>query len=108
MDDSNKQHRSIRVWMDLDIEDVKKHLLLIDDLYGTCANCKHLGLNYLKNKTCPGCGAEFRYLATNLKNPAEIVKIIKRLKTEKLPMKLIDRNDFDRASARDALGDLFS
>ena len=42
----------VRVWTAFDPVEVKKHLLLIDDLYGSCANCKQLGLNYLKDKEC--------------------------------------------------------
>jgi hypothetical protein len=49
----------VRVWTSLDPSEIKKHLLLIDDLYGSCANCKQLGLNYLKDKECPGCKNKF-------------------------------------------------
>ena len=28
---------------------------VIDDIYGICANCNHLGLNYQKDKICPTC-----------------------------------------------------
>ncbi len=104
---AEKMTRSIRVWTNLDLGEVKEHLMLIEDLYGTCANCKQLGLNYLKDKTCPGCGATFRFLATNLKNPADSFKFLSRLNHEGLALKLIDRADYDRATAKDALGDLF-
>lgn len=102
-----KQSRSIRVWTSFDIEELTGHLMLIDDLYGTCAKCKQLGLNYLKDSKCPGCGTTFRYVATNLKSPADSAKILGRLAQEKLEMRLIDRGDYERATARDALGDLF-
>ncbi len=104
---SARETRSIRVWTNLDISEVRQHLMLIEDLYGSCGNCKQLGLNYLKDKTCPGCGATFRFLATNLKNPADSFKILGRLAQEGLSLKLIDRSDYDRATAKDALGDLF-
>lgn len=103
----NKRTRSIRVWTTLDLDEVNQHLMLIDDLYGTCANCKQLGLNYLKDHSCPGCGATFQYIATNLKNPADSGKILSRMAQENLKLRLIDRGDYERGSARDALGDLF-
>ncbi|MBI3394874.1 MAG: hypothetical protein HY042_03485 [Spirochaetia bacterium] len=99
--------RSIRIWTNLDVDEVRKHLLYIDDLYGTCGSCKQLGLNYLKDKTCPKCGATFTYLATTLKKPADTAKILARLTAEGLPFKLIDREDFERAGAHDAVGELF-
>lgn len=64
----------VRVWTAFDPIDVKKHLLLIDDLYGSCANCKQLGLNYLKDKECPGCKTVFKYVTTNLKGMDDVKK----------------------------------
>jgi len=106
MDGAKK--RNIRVWTAMDVDEIKKKLLLIEDLYGSCANCKQLGLNYLKDKSCPGCKTVFKYMATRLKNPGEISKILSRIEAEKLDLKLIDREDFDRAAAKDVLGGLFA
>ncbi len=92
----------------MDPDSVKKQLILVEDLYGMCANCKQIGLNYLKDSTCPACKSEFRFIATRLTKPHEIAKILARIKKEGLPLTLIDREDFDRAAAKDALGDLFS
>ncbi len=100
--------RSIRVWTEVDLDEVKKHLLLIEDLYGSCGNCKQLGLNYLKDKSCPACKNEFRYIATRLKTPGDIAKILARIHAESLKLTLIDRDDYDKATAKDVLGGLFS
>ena len=100
--------RSVRIWQTIDVEAVRKQLLFVDDLYGSCGNCKQLGLNYLKDRTCPGCGAEFRYISTRLTNPAEVAKILARIEKENLGLQLIDRDDFERAGAKDALNNLFS
>lgn len=98
----------IRVWQKLDIKEVQKHLLLIDDLYGSCANCKQIGLNFLKNSVCPNCDVKFQYLATRLKSPAESAKILKRIEQDGLSFTLIDRDDFDRAAAGGSFDSLFS
>ncbi|MCB1138628.1 MAG: hypothetical protein KDK23_07725 [Leptospiraceae bacterium] len=102
-----EEGRSIRVWQDLDLDSVKAHLLLIDDLYGTCAACKQIGLNYLKDSRCSGCGAEFKYLATRLKDPGETGKILARIKKENLKLALIDREDYEKALADKNVGNLF-
>lgn len=101
------QNKFIRVWTDLDVEKLKRELLLIGDLYGTCGNCQQLGLNYLKDKKCPKCGVVFKYLATNSKNSSEILKILNRIKSEKLDLILIDREDYNRSLAHDLAKDLF-
>lgn len=97
----------IRVWQELELEQLKKHLLLIDDLYGTCANCKQLGLNYTKDKTCPGCKTEFQYLATSSNKPEEIKKILNRIKTDNLKLTLIEKEDYTNANAKNQAKDLF-
>ncbi len=109
MQDSGKtsKNKFIRVWSSLDVEEVKKYLLLIDDLYGTCANCKQLGLNYLKDNTCPGCKTKFKYIATNQKSPSDIAKIAQRIHSESLSFTLIDRDDYNKSLAFDAAKDLF-
>ncbi|PJZ70964.1 hypothetical protein CH373_00015 [Leptospira perolatii] len=97
----------IRVWKKLSVSQVSSQLMIIDDLYGTCANCKHLGLNYVKDKSCPNCGAKFKYLATNLKAPGDIAKVLARIEKEGLDFILIDREDYNLSKAKDAVKDLF-
>ena len=91
----------------LNTEEVEKQLLLVEDLYGTCANCKKLGLNYLKDKSCSSCGTIFKYIATSLKNQADIQKLLNRMKTNHIDLILIERDDYKKAQAKDALKDLF-
>lgn len=97
----------VRVWKKLSVSEVSSQMMLIDDLYGTCGNCKHLGLNYTKDKDCPECKTKFRYLATNSKSPSEIAKILNRIEKEGLDLILIDREDFNQSKAKDAVKDLF-
>lgn len=97
----------IRVWKQLNVDDLKKQLLSIDDLYGTCGNCKKLGLNYLKDKKCGDCGVTFKYLVTKLTKPGDIGKILARIQKENLDLTLIEREDLERSSAQDAARDLF-
>jgi hypothetical protein len=102
-----KKTSFIRVWAKLDAEEVEKHLLLIDDLYGSCGSCKKLGLNYLKDKSCPSCKTTFKYIATKLKAPEDIIKILQRMQTNNIDLILVERDDYTKAQAKDALKDLF-
>jgi hypothetical protein len=105
--DDSSRNKFVRVWKQLKVDDVKKQLLYVDDLYGTCGNCKRLGLNYLKDKSCPECKTEFKYIATNSKNPADVAKILTRMEKEGISMIMIDREDFERSNASDAAKNLF-
>ncbi|PKA17749.1 hypothetical protein [Leptospira haakeii] len=104
---SAEDKKYIRVWQKLSVSEVSAQLMIIDDLYGTCGKCKHLGLNYTKDKSCPECGTKFKYLATNLKSPADIAKVLARIEKENLDFVLIDREDYTLSKAKDAVKDLF-
>lgn len=96
----------LRVYQNLEIEEIQRHLLLIDDLYGSCANCKQVGLNYTKDLSCSQCKTEFKYLATKL--PQEVKKILARLEQDGRKLIVIDRDDFDKATAKNSLDGLFN
>jgi Zn finger protein HypA/HybF involved in hydrogenase expression len=95
----------IRSWIKKDITEVTRHLLIIDDLYGMCANCKQPGLNFVKDKQCPQCKTEFLYLAVRNKN--EIAKILNRIEWEKLPYIVIEKEDWEKAVAKKSMDSLF-
>lgn len=97
----------IRVWKKISVDEIKNKILYVDDLYGTCGNCKKLGLNYLKDKICPQCKTEFRYMAITSKNPSDAHKILIRMEQENVQLILIDRDDFEKSQAKDAARDLF-
>ena len=101
-------NKMIRVWSALDPDEVNKHLLLMDDHYGICANCKQTGLVYLEHKTCPNCKTEFRFLATRMTSPGEVGKLLNRIRSEGLQLQVIDRGDFEKSSAKKAIDNLFS
>ncbi|MCS7205732.1 MAG: hypothetical protein NZ853_08540 [Leptospiraceae bacterium] len=95
----------IRVWEKVDLKEITKHLMIIDDFYGMCANCKEVGLNFVKHTKCPKCNTEFFYLAP--KNKGEIGKILNRIQIEKLPFKVIEKEDWEKAISRQQMDSVF-
>lgn len=95
----------VRMWKQVDLKEITKHLIIIDDLYGMCANCKEVGLNFVKNTKCPKCGTNFLYLAT--KNYKEIPKILKRIQLENLPYTILEKEDWEKATSKNTLNSLF-
>lgn len=87
----------IRVWKDMDLEDLKSHLLIAGDPQGDCANCREVGINISDAKLCPKCGTEFKYIATRLAGgPSQA----KRLKTKRPDLIAIELSDFKKAQSR--------
>jgi len=98
----------IRLWHLLDADEVKKHLLIVGHLTADCANCKQIGIDYKKEKTCPGCKTAFRYIGSRAmqtdKHPGGAVKKIRDLRPDLI---FIDLGDFRHASEQGKARDFF-
>ncbi|MFC1703829.1 hypothetical protein ACFL1E_03470 [Candidatus Omnitrophota bacterium] len=83
----------MRIWNELDVEEVSKHLLIIGELLATCNNCQELGLDP-KATSCRKCNTEFKFAAfsTHRIGTSEINKIINR----RGEITFVDYDDFKR------------
>ncbi len=97
----------IRVWQDVDISFISKHLMIVGELTGDCANCRELGINYSNAKNCPSCKTEFRYLGIRRSNSSD-PGLIKRLKDKRPDLVFIDYNDFKDTFEKNKAKDFFS
>ncbi|MCB1160318.1 MAG: hypothetical protein KDK45_22640 [Leptospiraceae bacterium] len=97
----------LRIWKKMDVQEIKDHLITVDDLYGTCGKCKQLGLNYTKDRKCKNCGTEFRYITSTSKDKQDIIKILERIKKDSLSLTVIEREDYVKADAFNSIKGLF-
>lgn len=83
----------IRVYKELDVIEIQKHLLIYGDLAGQCANCLNMDVR-LDMLTCPQCKTEFRHVAfRNIKN--HLPKVAKLFR-ERPQLTIVDCDDFKR------------
>jgi len=99
----------LRTYQAYDIEDVKKHLLILGDLSADCASCRHLGINAASAKTCPECGTEFRYVTSRRieGHPSERFQIIKRWKDKRHDLIFLDYTDYQKTIGHKKARDFF-
>ncbi len=90
----------IRVWKEIDISDIEKHLLIVGDVAGDCSSCRELGINYLSAKSCPKCGNEFKYIATRSHE-------IRKIKQKRPDLVFVDLEDYKRAMGKIKAKNLF-
>ena len=87
----------IRIWKEIELDDIQKHLLITGDPLGDCANCKEVGINISSAKVCPKCGTEFKYISTRLKsNPSQA----RKMKQKRPELIAVELSDFKEACAR--------
>jgi hypothetical protein len=94
----------IRTAQSLDFEEVSKHLLVIGDLTGDCFSCKHFGIDYAREKYCPGCHTDFRYMASRKPAEANNGALVSRLCQKRPDLTYVEFSDikdiYDRAKAK--------
>lgn len=109
MTDDNKKMQFVRIWVELDMNDVRQHLLMADESLGSCATCREIGLKLQSVKTCPKCGTEFRYVTTKPTGIQKTVdpKVLARIREKRPDLTLVDWTDYDhgqgKLSARELL-----
>lgn len=91
----------IRVWKEMDILDIEKHLLIAGDVTGDCSSCRELGINYSSAKACPKCGNEFKYIASRSHE-------IRKIKQRRPDLIFIDLDDYKKATGKIKARDIFS
>jgi hypothetical protein len=95
----------IRVYHNLDFDEVKQHTLEYGALSGVCSKCKELSVK-LDALFCPKCNTPFKYIA--FQNIREHLPKMIRISQERSALQFIDHQDFKRIEgeqrARSILG----
>lgn len=96
----------MRIWQEVDLEDIKDKIIMVDDILGHCPNCKQIGIDLKDLKKCPSCSREFKYVTSK---DAEGGKIDIVLKTKKkLPhLTFVDYTDYIRITGKKEAETLF-
>lgn len=98
----------IRVWQELEVTQLGKHLLIVGELTGDCANCRQIGIDYRKEKNCPKCKTEFRYIAIRQGTSGSYGHLVRRTRTRRPDLVFVDFSDYKQASQRLKARQLFS
>ncbi|MCM8832265.1 MAG: hypothetical protein NC918_08745 [Candidatus Omnitrophica bacterium] len=86
----------LRVWEELELNDIKKHLLIIGELSCECFCCHAIGIE-VGAKNCPNCGTVFKYIGFRRKIDSGYIKKLKQEDSEKI---FIDFDDFKKAISK--------
>ena len=86
----------IRVWKELDFNEIAKHLIVLGELSCDCYSCHHIGLDKTTVQ-CPNCGAQFKYMAFRRKATSGYLKKL----AQDLPyLTFIDFDDFKGSTGK--------
>ena len=83
----------LRIWQEVDLEEVTNNLFVMGELSGECFSCHKVGISG-KAMQCPDCKKEFKYVAFRRRID---VNSIKRFKAMYPQAYLIEFEDFKKA-----------
>ncbi len=99
----------IRFWVEEEILELAKHLLIVGESFSDCAICRELGLDYTTSKNCPQCKTEFKYITARHSGGGASDRFhwLKKIKGKRPELQFVDYDDFQkhisRIKARDLL-----
>ena len=85
--------RFVRIYKKLDINEIKKYLLIHGDLSAQCANCQAMDLK-LDMAKCPKCEAEFKYIS--FRNVRNHLPKLQKINEERPDILFVDFDDYKR------------
>ena len=96
----------VRIWQEVNVSDITGNIVLVDDKFGHCPNCKKIGIELKDLTHCPSCNTEFKFVSSKEAKNGKRDIVLRALK--KLPnMKFVDYDDYEHALSKDKLDDLF-
>ncbi len=96
----------LRVWKELDIQEVKDHIIMVDDKFGHCPGCKAIGIELKNLKNCPSCGREFKYVTSQEARGGKF-DIVMRTKRKLPELTFVDYDDYVRVTGQKEARELF-
>ena len=97
----------VRIWHEVDINEIKEHIVMVDDKYAHCPNCKKIGLELKDDlKKCPSCGREFKY-ATSKEAAGGKTDIVSRTLKKMPGIVFVDYDDYEHATGKQKAESLF-
>lgn len=95
----------VRVAQEHEMEELSKHLIVVGELTGECCACRHVGIDYSREKYCPACKTDFRYIASRKKATDNNAGVVARLARRRPDLTYVEYQDIkdtaDRQKARD-------
>jgi hypothetical protein len=96
----------MRIWKEIDINQVKEHIIMVDDQLGFCPNCKKIGIELKTLGDCPSCGRKFKFVSSKeAKNGRS--DIVMRIKKKLPDLQFVDYDDYERITGKKKAESLF-
>ncbi|MBN2039564.1 MAG: hypothetical protein JW864_05955 [Spirochaetes bacterium] len=98
----------IRIWTEVDTDEVQENILIVDDIFGFCPSCREMGIKLENLKSCPKCNKNFKYVTSReAKNGGKAVDMVKRIRKKLPDLIFVDYSDYEYCTSRKKAEGLF-
>jgi len=99
----------IRIWQELDVDEIKKNLLIVGDLAADCGNCREIGLKYFEIEKCPSCGTIYKYVTfrADSVHSASFINKLRKLRQQNPNLIFVNYEDYKYSINKKAANNLF-
>lgn len=97
----------VRVAREINYDDVSKHLLIVGELTGDCFSCRQVGIDYTREKYCPQCKTDFKYIAYRKPSAMITGAQIARLCQRRPDLTYVEYGDIKEISDKRKAKDIF-
>lgn len=97
----------MRIAREIEYEDISKHLLVVGELTGDCFSCRQVGINYAREKYCPQCKTDFRYISYRKTSGAITGAYISRLCLKRPDLTYVEYSDVKEIADRQKAKNFF-
>ncbi|HAJ56570.1 MAG TPA: hypothetical protein DCL35_02245 [Candidatus Omnitrophica bacterium] len=96
-----------RIAREMDYDEVSKHLLIVGELTGDCFSCREVGINYTREKYCPQCKTDFKYISYRKAADAITTGAIARICTRRPDLVYVEYKDIKEIADRQKVKNIF-
>ncbi len=97
----------IRIWSEVDLQDIENHIIIVDDKFGFCPGCREIGIQIEGITKCPKCGRELKYVTARESKGPRGFEMAARVR-KKLPhLAFVDYDDYERLTSKKKAESLF-
>ncbi len=90
----------LRTGREFDFDEVSKHLLVVGELSGDCFSCREFGIDYTREKYCPQCKTDFRYISYRKNADSVTTALIAKLCSRRPDLVYVEYSDIKDISDR--------
>ena len=96
----------LRIWTEVDIKEIEDHIIIVDDKFAHCPECKKIGIELNNLEKCPSCGRVIKYVTSKDAKGGK-VDIVSRTRKKLPDLTFVDYNDYERVTTKKKAGNLF-